>query len=88
MSVFAFPGKVKVVLSLFVVLVLSMAVVRRTNAQVAGATLSGTVTDGSGGVVPRAQITIKNVATGISTTTLTNSEGLYSAPNLLPGTTI
>src|ERR1700752_702809 len=85
MSVFAFPGKLKIVLSLFVVSVLSMAVVRRANAQVAGATLSGTVTDGSGGVVPRAQITIKNVATGISTTTLTNSEGLYSAPNLLPG---
>jgi Carboxypeptidase regulatory-like domain/TonB-dependent Receptor Plug Domain/TonB dependent receptor len=85
MSVFAFPGKAKVVLSLFVVLVLSVTVVRRAYAQVAGATLTGTVTDGSGGVVPRAQITIKNVATGISTTTLTNSEGLYSAPNLLPG---
>src|ERR1700730_9711558 len=54
-------------------------------AQVAGATLSGTVTDASGAVVPQAQILIKNVATDISTTAVTNSDGLYSAPNLLPG---
>jgi hypothetical protein len=54
-------------------------------AQVAGATLSGTVTDASGSVVTQAQILIKNVATGITTTAPTNADGLYSAPNLLPG---
>ena len=34
------------------------------SAQVVGATLSGTVTDASGGVIPNAQITATNTATG------------------------
>src|ERR1700730_5821352 len=54
-------------------------------AQVAGATLSGTLTDASGAVVPKARTLIQNVATGISMTAPTNAVGLYSAPNLLPG---
>jgi hypothetical protein len=64
---------------------LSCVLIRPMYGQVAGGTFSGTVTDASGAVVPQARISIKNVATDISTTTLTNSEGLYSAPNLLPG---
>ena len=54
-------------------------------AQVAGATLSGTITDSSGGVVPGTQVIIKNVATGVTTEATTNSDGFYNAANLLPG---
>jgi hypothetical protein len=54
-------------------------------AQVAGATLSGTVTDASGAVIPGARVSIKNTATGVSTEVTANSEGFYTAPNLLPG---
>ena len=54
-------------------------------AQVAGATLSGVVTDPAGAVVPGAQLTIQNTATGISAVATTNSSGLYSATNLTPG---
>ena len=54
-------------------------------AQVVGATLSGTVTDTSGAVVPKAQVFIQNVSTGISTTVPTNAEGVYAAANVLPG---
>jgi len=55
-------------------------------AQVAGGTISGTVTDASGRVVNNVQITITNVATGVTRDMTTNDEGFYSAPNLLPGT--
>jgi outer membrane receptor protein involved in Fe transport len=54
-------------------------------AQVAGANLSGTVTDASGAAVPNASISIKNTATGIARDITTDSDGFYSAPNLLPG---
>jgi hypothetical protein len=47
--------------------------------------MSGTITDTSGGVVPSANISVKNVATGVIRTTVTNSAGLYTVPNLQPG---
>src|SRR6267143_1169577 len=56
------------------------------HAQVVGATLSGTLMDQSGGVVPQAAISIKNIATGITRTNTTSAAGFYLAPNLLPGT--
>ena len=55
------------------------------SAQVTGGTISGTITDPSDRYVPQAQVSIVNVATGITTTVMTNSDGFYSAPNLLPG---
>src|ERR1700687_2856823 len=55
------------------------------DAQVAGGTLSGTITDPSEKFVPQAQISITNVATGITTTVTTNSDGFFIAANLLPG---
>src|SRR5207253_3062539 len=54
-------------------------------AQVAGGTLSGTISDPSGRLVPQALISIQNIATGITTTVTTNSDGYYTAANLLPG---
>lgn len=54
-------------------------------AQVVGASLSGTVTDLSGAVVPNAKVVIQDVATGVSRTAITDKAGLYVAPNLLPG---
>ena len=70
----------------FAALVFSPLVPATAHAQVAGATLSGTVTDQSGGVVPQAAISIKNIATGITRTSTTSAAGFYSVPNLLPGT--
>jgi hypothetical protein len=55
-------------------------------AQVAGATLSGTVTDPSGAAVASAEINIRNTSTEVTRNVTTDSSGLYSAPNLLPGT--
>jgi hypothetical protein len=70
----------------FVTLVLSPLLRVTAHAQVAGATLSGTVADQSGGVLPQAAISIKNIATGITRTGATSTGGFYSVPNLLPGT--
>jgi len=53
--------------------------------QVTGATLSGTVRDQSGGVLPAASISIRNVSTGVTRAVKTDTAGFYSAPNLLPG---
>ena len=55
------------------------------SAQIVGATLSGTVSDPTGAVIPNANVTIRNLATGIVAEVSTNSSGLYNAPNLLPG---
>ena len=54
-------------------------------AQVAGATLSGLITDPSGAGIPGATVSIKNVGTGEVREVPANGDGFYSAPNLLPG---
>jgi len=48
-------------------------------------TISGTVTDKSGALVPQAAVSIVNTETGVQTTTQTNNEGSFTAPGLLPG---
>jgi hypothetical protein len=53
-------------------------------AQVAGATLTGTITDPQGGAVVGAKVSAKNGATGVSTDTTTNGSGSYSIVNLIP----
>ena len=55
-------------------------------AQVAGASLSGTVSDASGAALAGAKVTIENLATGVSRDTTTDKDGFFTAPNLLPGT--
>src|SRR5437660_4972815 len=55
------------------------------NAQVTGATLSGTVTDATGAVIPGVMISIKNRATGVVRNLNTDEAGFYSAPNLIAG---
>lgn len=68
-----------------IALLLSMGIAPRLRAQVVGATLSGTITDPSGGAIAKAEISIRNSATSITRIVLTNGDGFYSAPNLLPG---
>jgi Carboxypeptidase regulatory-like domain/TonB dependent receptor-like, beta-barrel/TonB-dependent Receptor Plug Domain len=55
-------------------------------AQVSGGTLSGTVTDPSGAVIPNAQLAVRNTATDLTRTLISDADGFYTAPNLLPGT--
>jgi len=53
-----------------------------SNAQTFRGTILGTVTDSSGGAVPAAAVTIKNLDTGLIRTVTTSDDGSYSAPEL------
>jgi hypothetical protein len=55
-------------------------------AQVVSATLTGTVTDSSGATVPGATVTATETNTGVSRSTQTSAEGVYTLPFLSPGT--
>ena len=68
-----------------VILVVIMLSAGPARAQVAGATLSGTVTDPSGAAIVGAQVSVTNRATGVNRVGVTDSAGFYSMPNLLPG---
>ncbi len=73
----------KSMLSLLALLLVAMSMI--AVAQNATGIITGTVSDESGAVVPNATVTITNKATGITRTTTTNAEGLYSAPALVAG---
>ena len=70
---------------IFVLCIIAILWTGQAYAQVAGATLTGTVKDASGAVVPNAQVSITDVATGVGRSVTSNAAGLYTAPNLSPG---
>jgi hypothetical protein len=49
------------------------------------ASLSGTVTDPNGAVVPNARVTVHSLATGLDRVVNTDSAGIYEVPSLQPG---
>ncbi len=53
-------------------------------AQVTSGNIAGVVKDATGAVVPNVTITIKNEATGVTTTSKANGSGEYLVQNLLP----
>jgi hypothetical protein len=69
--------------AVFAIAVLATGV---ANGQLTGkGAITGTVTDKTGAVIADASITVRNDATGISTTTKTTGAGDYNFPNLDPG---
>jgi len=73
--------RTSVLMLVFLLLVAGLAMY----AQAPTGTISGTVTDESGAVVPNASVVISNKDTGFTRTVTTNAEGLYSAPSLPAG---
>ena len=63
-------------------LALLLVVAGSATAQTFRGIILGTVTDSSGGTVPGATVTIKNVDTGLTRTLTTSDDGSYSAPEL------
>jgi hypothetical protein len=55
------------------------------HAQTSGGRISGAVTDPTGAAVPNAQIAVKNTDTQVKRDVTANADGLYSVPNLVPG---
>jgi hypothetical protein len=47
--------------------------------------LSGRISDESGAVAPGASIAVRNLATGVAQSVVTNRAGLYQFPTLMPG---
>ena len=66
---------------LLLILVLSV----QAFSQSSNASLSGTVADASGAVIPGVKITATNTGTGVINTAVSNNSGIYSFPSLLPG---
>ena len=54
-------------------------------AQVITGSITGTVSDETGAVLPGVEITVQNQETGISRTVISNDEGSYRAPSLTVG---
>src|SRR5579871_2728291 len=54
-------------------------------AQIEGGLISGTITDNTSAVIGTARVTIVNVQTQVTHEARVNSQGLYSVPNLVPG---
>lgn len=55
-------------------------------AQLDNGSITGTVRDASGAVIAGATVTIRNVATGVTSTLKANQDGVYQALALIPGT--
>ena len=60
-------------------------VTRQAIAQAVYGSISGTVTDATGGVIPGATVTITSVQRGIQDTVVTNDSGNFVKERLLPG---
>jgi Carboxypeptidase regulatory-like domain/TonB dependent receptor len=53
--------------------------------QVAGGAITGTVTNESGAPIPGANVSVREVTTGLARAVTTNAAGLYNVPDLSPG---
>jgi hypothetical protein len=63
-----------------------LALAGQVTAQTIGGQISGTVKDDQGGAIPGVTAVFTNTKTGVTTTVKTNNDGVFRAPNLLPGT--
>ncbi len=76
---FAFP------LLFFMLLALLLAIPSTSHAQF-NASLSGTITDQTGAIIPGATVTLKDSATQATRTTISGGQGTYQFSELPPGT--
>jgi hypothetical protein len=73
-------------LKLVLVALLALLLATPAFSQGTNATVSGTIEDATGALIPGVTVTATNNATGVVSTVLTNESGAYNFPSLLPGT--
>src|SRR5580658_354023 len=69
-------------------LVIGFLVLSPAVAQISGGAFRGEVRDASNAVVPQASIVIRSSDNGMKVSAESNGDGLYTSPNLIPGTYI
>jgi hypothetical protein len=79
-----FPGCIAILLGILFLLLL--CVTRGSAQSTYTAQLSGVVTDSSGGVIPGTKVTLTDDGTGVGTTSLTDSRGIYVFTGVRPST--
>jgi Carboxypeptidase regulatory-like domain len=67
---------------IFILIILLLAGSGTLRAQVVGGSISGSITDAAGAVVPGASVTIHDLETGSERRIVSNSSGLYFAPSV------
>src|SRR5665213_995758 len=70
---------------LVILIVIALCASTSAFAQVSTGTILGGVTDPSGATVAGATVVVTNLATNIASTSATNSDGLFTIPNLPAG---
>ena len=72
-------------LALATAAIVALALAAPVSAQDPRGTITGTIRDASGSVIPGATVTITNKEMGTTVTIVTNEVGFYQAPYLIPG---
>ncbi len=76
---------VELAICVFLAVLGSCPVLNAQNVVLTGS-LSGRVSDPSGALVPGASVVVQNLATGVEQSIVTNRQGLYQLPSLMPST--
>jgi hypothetical protein len=72
-------------ITIWVGVALALCLVPLTMGQSGRGTLTGVVKDATGAVVPKAEIVLTNIETGVETKTVTTDAGVYRIPYVPPG---
>src|SRR5437867_13422127 len=79
-------GNLMKVLNVMLAALLALLVAAPALSQSTNATVTGTIADSTGALIPGVTVTATNTATGVVNTALSNESGAYNVPSLLPGT--
>src|SRR4029453_11426545 len=86
MQSFSVGSRLRSLLSILLIVISALVCASTAFAQGGTADISGTVFDQAKAVLPGATVTVTNEATGQQRTPITEADGRFSMPTILPGT--